>query len=250
MSQPRVLRDLDSLETKNMLNTQSIFSLQESILDIQEQLSTVLTQISAYILAVGDEVYLYEGGVLVPFIVVQKDYITTDNVILMRKYPLTQDYLGLSMTSYIGSYMDTYLNTTYKDSLEVGYAEFALPSSNQNGTENNSGSRAIFIPSYKELTGRAVTVEGREVNEGYRFEYFLSGNSVICTHNGEGVIYFLRTPYSLSSYYIVTPTGNYSFSPFNDEHYIRPFVSIAHSSNVYKKIFNDTSNTLATAVVT
>lgn len=247
MSQPRVLRELDYLNSQSILHTQSIAS-------IQEQLSMAVAQAELSTVSVGEEVYLYEGDVLVPFIVVHKGAVTVNNTateqtILMRKYPLPPDYLGVGITSYAGSYLDTYLNNTYKDLLSVEYLSFDLPISSQNGI-GSSINRSVFIPSYMELSGNTTTVAGRIVSEGFRFSYFASGNPIICTHNGVGVNYFLRTPYDLSSYYIVTSTGNYSFSASRDEQYIRPFISLYTSGNVYKKIFNDTSNTLAIALLT
>lgn len=249
MSKPRVLENLEQLDYQSVIHTQNIASLQDAVSEIQEQIAIAVIQISTSSVSIGQEIYLYEGDVLTPFIVVEKDYVKSGNVIVMRKYPLPPDILGTSLASYINSPLDTYLDGTYSRILGAQYSPIMLAASNMNGT-SNSDDRKIFIPSYAELTGNSVTVAGRTVKEGSQFTYFSSGNSVICTHNGIGVNYFLRTPYSLSSFYIVTLSGGYSFSSYTDAQYIRPFVSLSSSSSVYKKIFNDVSNTFATAVVT
>lgn len=242
MSRPRVLEDLDQLKSQTVIHTQNISSL-------QEQMSAAVTQGSASSLYIGQEIYLYEGDVLTPFIVVEKDYVNSGNVILMRKYPLPPDSLGSALSGYLGSSLDTYLEDNYSETIAVSYSRLTLPASNINGT-STSGSRSIFLPSYAELTGNSVTVAGRDVKEGTQFSYFAEGNTVVCTHNDVGINYFLRTPYDISSFHIVTPAGRYSFSSSLDEQYIRPCISISNTSNVYLKIFNDLSNTLATAVVT
>ena len=252
MSKPRVLDDIDYLDSQSTIHAQHISSLQESVLDIQRQMSVAVRDIEASEVSIGQEVYLYEGDVLTPFIVVQKDYIDDGNVILIRKYPLPQDYIGTAVSGYINSYIDTYLEDTYRNLVDAGFSTFMLPASNQNGT-SNPDDRAVFLPSYAELSGRSATVAGRTVTEGSQFEYFRQGNSVIALHNNYGVDYFLRTPYDLSSFYIVTSSGSYSFSASRDEQYIRPCISIMSTSSVYIKIFDatpDTSNTYASAVVT
>lgn len=254
MSVPKVIQDIrelraitDNTGTSVSNLSVSVESLNDHILDMQRTLSGTFLEISGTELNIGDEVYIQESGVLTPFIVVHKDYLTTGNIILLRKFPL--GVFSYTTYSYPAGDVAYYIRDTYKASLNTTLVDIQIPYIRRDDSVVLSTTNSVFIPSYTEITGQAAEINSTTRIEGSQFIYFTDQSSRIAYKNGATATWMLRTPSSTARYYYVNDLGEIATFTNVVGTNFRPAISVSSSIMFSKLIRLSTNNILATATI-
>lgn len=235
---------------------QSITAIRDSITDLQNQIGEILSYAPVGGLPIGTEFYIEESGVLTPYILVQKDYKLTTNVIAIRKNLLyNRVYTMDSNFTYYGQSnpsvdIDTYLVNTYQSTLNVDFAPISINASYRASSSSTTITRSAFLPSLTELTGLGFD-SNNNYNysriEGSQFTYFANGGSKVSYYNGLPRRYHLRTICNTTSNYHIHSDGvSILNSSFDTLWYVRPCISMLKTNNVYVRTAAPT-NVVATA---
>ena len=250
---PQVLKDIDtlmneqeSLRAEDLILSASLASLQETVSNLYTDLGGAVTQVTADSLAIGDEIFLSENGVMTPFLVVHKNYQSAETVLCLRKYPLqTMAYIGGHITTgYVSSYIDWVLSNSYRQGLLVGASLVSATVLFISSSGASSLNREVFLPSTTEITGDVAS--GRE---GVQFDYFAQGGSLIATVNGAPVDWQTRTRPSNIGAHHITAAGVINTHNVEVQKYVRPCVNISNTNLVHKRVLPTTANVLATAEI-
>ena len=193
-----------------------------------------------------NEVYIYENGSYVPYIVITDDY--AGNTLLLRKEALPQNYRINSYDSYYpDSDLDRYLNSVFLSSLENIKSDIveteievtAKDSIGISGEETEKISRQIFILSGNEMCCSSENM----AEEGMPLNYFKSISNRETLQNGKKVSCWLRTPntFYVSCSYVIGDNNKMGFTNASDFNAVRPAFCISGSYPVKKSSFESAS---------
>ena len=193
-----------------------------------------------------NEVYVYENGGYVPYIVITDDY--AGNTLLLRKEALPQNYRINSYDSYYpDSDLDRYLNSVFLSSLEKVKSDIveteievtAEDSIGVSGEETEKISRQIFI-----LSGHEMCCSSENMAmEGQPLSYFKSISNRETLQNGKKASCWLRTPntFYVSCLYVIGDNDKIGFTNASDFNAVRPAFCISGSYPVKRISFESAS---------
>lgn len=193
-----------------------------------------------------NEVYVYENGGYVPYIVITDDY--AGNTLLLRKEALPQNYRINSYDSYYpDSDLDRYLNSVFLSSLEKVKSDIveteievtAEDSIGVSGEETEKISRQIFI-----LSGHEMCCSSENMAmEGQPLSYFKSISNRETLQNGKKASCWLRTPntFYVSCSYVIGDNDKIGFTNASDFNAVRPAFCISGSYPVKRISFESAS---------
>lgn len=226
-------------------------ALQKSIND---SLFALTQRVALSTRAVGDEIGLYENGVLTPFILLMKNYEGSGRTLVVRKNCFSMEPMMASGDNYYENCkVDRWLNEeyiTYLDGVtQTALANVTIESGDAYGFKNLS--RKAFLLSTSEYG--LVPVSSRY--EGSTVPYFSSDERRIARYHGTPVKHYTRTIDSSSGVDDVNVISADGASVVLEKNPttttnvgIRPALTLPNSLQVTIGV-PETSNTMATAEV-
>lgn len=209
-------------------------------------------QVDLALVALGTEIGLYENGVLTPFILLARNYVSSGRSLLVRKH-------CYNMAPMMNAGEDVYDNCRIDKWLNEEYLGYLAPATQAviSGVSIRSGSaadliylnRKVFLLSTVEYD--LDPINGRY--EGTSLSYFDSSAKRICRYEGAPVIHYTRTvhsSYGNNDTNAITENGTVVqiTDPVNTLCGIRPAFTLPNSVDVLVAV-PDTGNTMATAEV-
>ena len=192
-----LVRADEPIEAGTPINRALFQSLLDDINAIRQQVNDQLFEITQRVqigsLVEGTVIGLYENGVMVPFVVLMKNYPAANRVLVVRRDSVKADTLfAEGNTNYINSKTDVWLNQTYPLTLDAatqGVLTYDSISVFSNGGIS-SFSRKVFLLSHAEY--RLATVSGL-FTEGTQIPYFDTNERKIALYNGTPYRHWTRT---------------------------------------------------------
>lgn len=221
---------------------------------IRQQVNDKLFEMSQRVqidsLADGSVIGLYENGVMVPFVVLEKNYVESGRVLVVRRDSVKAETLyAESDTDYSGSKTDVWLNNDYLLTLDAAtqgvLVEESIPVFNEYGVY--ASNRKVFLLSHKEYN--LASVSGLPA-EGSAISYFDTAERKIALYNGTPYRHWTRTVIQNDTVAgLVLETGSVGTdNPKTGIAGIRPAFTLP-STFVVTVVVPSTENVVATAEV-
>ena len=249
-----LVRADEPIEAGTPINKALFQSLLDDINAIRQQVNDQLFEITQRVqissLTEGTVIGLYENGVMVPFVVLMKNYPGANRVLVVRRDCVKTDTLyAEGNTTYINSKTDLWLSNSYPLTLDaatqgvLNYDSISVVA--EGGTY--SFSRKVFLLSNFEY--RLATVNGL-FNEGTQIPYFDANARKIALYNGVPFRHWTRTVNTYGTVAgLVLETGAVgSDNPKTGIAGIRPAFTLPNTFMVTVGV-PSTSNVMATAEV-
>lgn len=187
------------------------------------------------------DLYIYENGVYIPFIVVTNDY--DGKTLLLRKeiLELPRKYNTYD-SKYEYSSIDDFLNSEYiktltDQNLIILNTDIEITTESSigfSGNDTTTIARKIFLLSYTEI-GYNVTVN--VAKEGTPLQYFKKNENRIAYLNCEPKEWWLRTPdtYYLSCVYYIGQNASIDIGNAFDEKGVRPAFCVSSDALIERR---------------
>ena len=249
-----LVRADEPIEPGTPINKALFDSLANEIKILQQNVNESLFAISQRTalenIAIGTVIGLYENGVITPFIVLDKNYRTSNRVLVVR-----QDCVAVGTwretgdVYYSGSRVDDWLTDVYSGYLDgATQSVVSTVSIVATGASGNVFlDKRFFLLSMTEYN---IGSTSGLPTEGYALSHFNSNNRRIANYNGAPVGYWTRTiNNATTNVAYVTTSGTYSSGAPNTLSLgIRPAFTLPLGFDVIVGIPN-TTNAMATAEV-
>ena len=197
-------------------------------------------------LAVGDIVKVKESGTDVDYIIIQQGNpdasvydASCDGTWLLRKDVVGQSqWNSTGVNSYSGSTIDTYLNSTFINTTNIGdiIKEVKIPyrtkgKNGQNYSLENGLSTKVFLLSGSEVNTTLTTYMSIE---GVHLGYFSDNTSRLAYDGGNVRFWWLRSPYTLDEGYVwgVDTIGGFARYVAQESKWVRPAFIISSDTLV------------------